>query len=143
MCDSKSILNPDRTCSKCPIGSFKSGKETCQVCTPACISCLDENNCFECIAGFTLNPNTLRCDFEYVCGPNEIDQNGVCVCDTGFNRISGVCDVCPINTIYNPTFEACQAEVVCRADEIKLEDQCVCNERSIRVDGLCTLCPDG
>lgn len=81
--------------------------------------------CRTCPAGKYFNFVSVSCEDAVVCGDNEVLQNGLCVCKSGYNKVNGNCILCQANSYYDSYTQECR-----------------CNLGYDLINGVCSTCPD-
>lgn len=86
--------------STCPDGFYPTTSKTCSQCSFPCLTCSGSaNNCLNCIAGYTFDPQTNSCTTKNDCPYGQIkDRSGNCrrICDSNsfYYKTGCVCS-CP------------------------------------------------
>lgn len=79
-----------------------------------------------------------------VCGANQIEVDGVCVCNSGLYMVGNQCLGCPAYTTWNGRYCQCGCDVAawCLGQPFSRWDSdsniCVCESGYTRVNGICT-----
>ncbi len=97
------------TCSTCPRFTYYNiTSQTCIMCLNNCEICFSFTSCSTCKPGFSYNQTSNTCQTDRTCLDNQVLNNGVCQCNTGFVEVNGVCGICLAGTFYNPTTKNCE-----------------------------------
>ena len=134
------------------IGGFVNINGTCKTCPAYSVYNRARLTC-DCITGYTFSsgmcipettaprpPSTLPVPPSQCTDPNAFFINGFCVCKTGYNKVNGVCVICPSGTFYDVDLAVCRK--ACNANEVYniLTGVCACAPSYFLIQGVCTKC---
>lgn len=98
-----------------------------------------------CSVGYVFNTNIGQCEpLAPSCGDNAYYNGATCVCLSNFNFINGVCQSCPVDTV----FDGAQCSPVtkipaikCKSNQVVSNGKCVCNSGLYLINSECLACP--